>query len=143
MKINRRTMLQVTGGAALGLALPKAKAVETRQPIAYIVTADSWQPFECNGRRVINRAWHVFWAKHPQLEKKIDPSSYRWSKNVKIEAFYDVKDFPPPALKPLLLVCPLETKKLTDYNEYHCFRTYDIDCAGRIHVIYDKDGSIW
>jgi hypothetical protein len=143
MKIDRRTMLKVSGGMVLGITLPKVEAVETRKPIAYIVTADSYQPFEIDGRRVINRAWHVFWAKHPELKKKIDPSSYRWNTNVKIEAFYNTKDFPPPALKPLKLHRPLEQKKFSDYNEYHCFRTYDIDCAGRINVIYDKDGSIW
>lgn len=141
MKINRRTMLQVAGGTILGLALPKTEAVETRKPIAYIVTADSYKPFMCAGRRVINRAWHVFWAKHPELKEKIDPSSYNWNTNVKIEAFYNINDFPPPALEPLKLHCPLETKKLSDYNEYHCFRTYDIDCAGNIKVIYDKDGG--
>lgn len=140
--MNRRTMLQVTGAAALGINLPKADALETRKAVAYIVTADSYRPFELNGRMVITRSFHVFWANHPELEKRLAKNNYRYNRNVKTEVFYDVEDFPPPALKPLKLKCPNE-KPLTEYKEYHCFRTYDINAAGTIKVIYDKDGSVW
>lgn len=137
MKINRRTMLKVSGVALGALALP-----EIRQPVAYIVTHDSWHPFEFNGRRVITRTWSVYWSWHPELNKRLSAERYKWSKNVKVEAFYNTESFPPPALEPLKLRSPLEPKKLTDYEEYHCFRTYGVECSGRIKVIYNNDGSI-
>ena len=79
MKINRRTMLQVAGGTALGMVvLPH---VEIHQPVAYIVTHDSWKPFELNGRRVITRTWSVYWSWHPELKQRLSAERYKWSKS--------------------------------------------------------------
>lgn len=141
--INRRTMLQVTGGMALAASLPEVtKATETRKPIAYIVVGDSWQPFIISGRRVINRAWHVYWSWNPELARRLSYERHKWERNVKTTPYYNIKDFPPPALKPLELKCP-SCKSILEYPEYHCFRTYDIDCSGKVKIIYDEDGKVW
>lgn len=142
MNMNRRTMLKATGGIALGVipSFPSVEA-ESHKPVAYIVTADS--RVTSNGHEQVNRAWHVFWAKHPELQKKLDPYKYRYYKNVTITPYYDIKDFPWPALHPLTLWTPKSEKSLIhDYNEYHCFRTYDVDCSGKIKIIYGSDGKI-
>lgn len=97
-------------------------------PVAYIVTADTIIKQEAT------RSWHVFWAKHPNLAEHLNPYKYRYDKNVTITPYYDVKEFPRPALQPLTFQYP-------DCNEYHCFRTYKIN-NGKIEVIYKEDGTI-
>lgn len=116
IEMNRREAIK-TGLSLLGVAgiIP---AIETRKPIAYIVTADS--PME-NGN--VNRAWHVYWAHFPDADKKADPSIWHWCKNVKKEVFYDVEDFPERVKLTVNLKCPLKTKSIRDYDQFHCFWT--------------------
>ena len=133
--INRRTMLKTTGAAALGVIVPGV--LEIRKPIAYIITTDHF--YIDKGKNTVNRAWHTFWTHHPGFEKKLDLSKYWYCKNVRIEAFNNIKDFPNPVKKAVELDCP----PLTDFNQFHCFRTYDVGCFGSIMVKFDKDGSVW
>lgn len=161
MKMNRRTMLKVSGGIALGaISLPELKA-ETRKPLLYIIITDSWHQnynrtgsFLHWGLHVVTRAWHVFWADCPN--ESCNLNNYRGYRNVKKETFYDVESLPGPVKKAVefhqhqwhsLKVGPCSVRNYNSDSQcaaqFHCFRTYDVDAAGNVKVIYDKDGSIW
>ena len=134
MKINRRTMLKTMGSVALGLALPKKCGSEQRKPLVHIIVTDNL----CDKGKV-TRAWHVYWADHRNPESKINRQTLIYGRcyvNVKREVYYSVDELPEPVKHTVTLYCP--HAPLIQYASFHCFRTYDLDLAGRIVAGYSE-----
>ena len=130
-KLNRREALKAIGCISLCGYLPNVN------PLAYILITDDYHSDKYDFLKgKVTRSWHVFWGNYPTAQDSFNQyiESYHWCKDKKVQMVYRTEDFPTPVKHTVELKCPL-APPLTSYDQFHVFRTYELDHYGRI-ILY-------